>query len=144
VLWNAGASLIRGFINGIRSMIGSVRSTLGSITSHLPSWKGPESLDKRILTPSGRWVLQGFQEGIAAQVPALRRQLQGLTAQLPDMTSQVTQQAAPAGVSRAAGAAQDRGLRIELAGPEDMKRLIRRIVQTNGRGGDPASVFATQ
>lgn len=34
-------------------------------------------------------------------------------------------------------------LRIELVGPEDMKRLIRRITQTNGRGGDAGSVFST-
>lgn len=100
VLYRAGQSLIRGFINGLKSMFGSVKSSLGGLTSKLSSWKGPESLDKRILRPSGRMVLGGFMRGIADQAPALQAQLGGLTGDLPGMAL-AGQGAAPAGTNRA-------------------------------------------
>lgn len=84
-LYNAGVRLIAGFISGITSKIGEVRSTLSDLTSSLTSWKGPESVDARILTPAGRSVIAGFQRGISLQTPALRSQLQGLTGALPGM-----------------------------------------------------------
>nr|WP_240981173.1 phage tail tape measure protein [Streptomyces sp. N502] len=85
VLASAGRSLIQGFIDGIKGMFGSVKSTLGGLTSSLTSWKGPESLDKRLLTPAGRLLIEGFQKGINLQTPALRKQLQGLTGDLSTM-----------------------------------------------------------
>lgn len=80
-----GAQLIAGFIQGIRDMIPSVRSVLGGLTASLPDWKGPETVDRTILTPAGRSLIGGFQAGIADQLPALRAQLRGLTADLPGM-----------------------------------------------------------
>ncbi|MFF5004113.1 hypothetical protein ACFY3G_14860 [Streptomyces phaeochromogenes] len=85
LLLGAGKALIRGFIDGVKGMFGSVKSTLGDLTSSLTSWKGPENVDKRLLTPAGRMVIAGFQRGIDAQIPALRGQLQGLTGLLPEM-----------------------------------------------------------
>jgi hypothetical protein len=85
VLIGAGKALIRGFINGVKGMFSSVKNTLGDLTSSLTSWKGPENVDKRLLTPAGRMVIAGFQRGIDAQIPALRGQLQGLTGLLPEM-----------------------------------------------------------
>lgn len=131
LLWNAGQSLLRGFLNGIRSMIGSVKSTLGSITSKLTSWKGPESLDARILTPAGSSVIAGFQRGIAAQVPALRSQLQGLTADLPGMSAQVT----GVGAARQASSPAPVRVVIDVTGADgEMKKLMRKIVRVDGRG----------
>jgi phage-related protein len=128
VLWNAGKSLIQGFIGGIISQFSRVKSTLGDLTSSLTSWKGPEDVDKRILTPAGRLVIRGFQAGIADQTPALRSQLQGLTGAVPGMTL-----GGMGGGSAAAGGGIA-GLRIEIAGPEEVTRLIRGIVATKGGG----------
>jgi phage-related protein len=129
-LKNAGIELIRGFIRGISSMFGSVKSKLGDLTSSLTSWKGPESLDKKILTPAGRMVIGGFMAGIDRSVPALRSQLQGLTGDLPGMAMDVN----PQGVFRSA-TRTDQRLALDVTGSdEDMKRLIRRIVKTQGRG----------
>lgn len=125
-LWDAGWRLIGGFIDGISARIPSVRDVLGELTSSLTSWKGPESLDKRLLTPAGQMLIQGFQRGISSQIPALRGQLQGLTGELPGMS-----------VGMAGGSSGARGIttvRIELSGPEEVKRLIRKIVQVDGRG----------
>lgn len=83
-LLGAGKSLIRGFINGIGSMFASVRNKLGELTSKLTSWKGPESLDKRILTPAGEYVIQGFIRGLESQYADVRRSLERFTKSLED------------------------------------------------------------
>jgi hypothetical protein len=79
LLKDLGRKLISGFINGIKDKFGDVKEVLGDLTGSLTSWKGPEALDKRLLTPAGRYLIQGFQRGIDLQTPALQRQLQGLT-----------------------------------------------------------------
>ncbi|GAU66657.1 hypothetical protein SSP35_03_03050 [Streptomyces sp. NBRC 110611] len=79
LLWDAGASLIQGFVGGIQSMIGSIRSVLGDITDSLTSWKGPPTRDARILRPAGHLVMAGFLDGITDSVPDLRAQLRGVT-----------------------------------------------------------------
>lgn len=127
ILWNAGKSIVSGFINGIKSMFNSVKNTLGDLTSKLTSWKGPENVDKKILTPAGRSIIGGFMRGIDLETPALRAQLQGLTGQVPGM--------AMGGFGAGAGGGGGiAGLRIEIAGPEDVTRLIRGIVAEKGGG----------
>lgn len=85
-LISAGRSIIDGFINGIKSAFGSVQSTLGSLTSMLPSWKGPEDLDRVILKDAGRLVIGGFVSGMESQYAAARDSLGRFTASLaPNM-----------------------------------------------------------
>jgi len=131
VLYNQGWLLIGGFIAGIMARIPGVKDVLNGLTSSLTSWKGPESLDKRLLTPAGELLIQGFQRGISNQIPSLRSQLQGLTGELPGM-------AVGAGGGAAVPAGPQR-MRIELSGPEEFRRLIRRIVQDGG--GNVQTVF---
>lgn len=83
-LWNAGKSLIQGFINGISSMFGSVKSKLGSLTSSLTSWKGPADYDAVLLTPAGRLVIDGFIRGLESRYGAVRRSLGALTGMVAD------------------------------------------------------------
>jgi hypothetical protein len=137
LLVGAGRALIQGLINGITGMVGSLRSKLSDITGMLPDWKGPMRVDLRLLAPSGAALMGGFMDGIASQTPALHDQLQGITRDLPGM----------AGVNRSRSAqlaTQGAGLRIEIAGPDTFKQLIRRIVQTNSRGGDVQTLFGTK
>ncbi|MCX5197230.1 hypothetical protein OOK31_25585 [Streptomyces sp. NBC_00249] len=125
-LWEAGSRLIGGFIDGIRSRFQQVRSTLSHLTGMLPDWKGPAAVDAKILTPAGQSLIEGFQRGITSATPGLQAQLGGLTGALPGM------------VGGAAGGGMATGgpgrLIVELAGPQEMKSLIRRIVQVDGRG----------
>ncbi|MEU3962924.1 hypothetical protein AB0F42_24480 [Streptomyces buecherae] len=81
-LWNAGSSLITGFISGIKSQIPSVKGVLSGITDSLTSWKGPPAKDARLLTPAGRMLINGFIRGITATTPALRRTLRDVTGDL--------------------------------------------------------------
>jgi hypothetical protein len=75
-------------------------------------------------------VIQGFQNGINAQAPALRKQLNGLTQDLPGMTADIT----PKGVINASTRNEQKVTFDVTGADEDMKRLIRRIVKTQGRG----------
>lgn len=86
LLWNAGASLIQGFINGIKSKLSSVRNAASSIVSAArdffpfsPAKEGPFS-GRGYTLYSGRALIQGFQSGISDQLPALRAQLGRLPA----------------------------------------------------------------
>lgn len=79
LLYNAGASVIRGFINGIQSMIGAVKNTLSSLTSLLPDWKGPAKVDAKILFGSGKLVMEGFRAGLENEFGAVKSTLQGFT-----------------------------------------------------------------
>lgn len=81
-LISAGKNVINGFINGIKNMFGSVKSTLSSLTSKLTSWKGPEPVDKVLLTPAGEMIMQGLINGLESQYGAVKSSLQGLTEDL--------------------------------------------------------------
>lgn len=78
-LISAGKNIIQGFINGLKSMFGSVKSTLGGLTSKLTSWKGPEPVDKVLLTPTGELIMKGFVKGLESQYGTVRKSLAGLT-----------------------------------------------------------------
>lgn len=78
-LISAGKNIINGLINGLKSMFGSVKSTLGNLTSKLTSWKGPEPVDKVLLTPAGELIMKGFIKGLESQYGAVRSSLTGLT-----------------------------------------------------------------
>ncbi|WP_328846114.1 phage tail protein [Streptomyces sp. NBC_00258] len=147
ILMDAGKSLIRGFINGVKSMFGSVKSTLGGLTSSLTSWKGPEDVDKRILSPAGRLVIRGFQNGIDDQIPSLQAQLQAVTRGLPEMALPGFPGAGtgalpgvPGSAPSGGGGGGERVVKILLDGPEAMTRLIRDIVDVKG-GGDVQVAF---
>lgn len=81
-LLNAGKNLIQGFINGITSKISGVKDTLSNLTSKLTSWKGPEDLDRRLLTPAGRMIIDGLIRGLESRYAAVRSSLQGLTSDI--------------------------------------------------------------
>jgi TP901 family phage tail tape measure protein len=82
LLLDAGKNLIQGFINGIKSSFGAVQGVLGDLTKMLPSWKGPEDLDKRILTPAGRSVIDSFIAGIRERRSAVKAELAAITADI--------------------------------------------------------------
>lgn len=83
-LANAGRMIIDGLINGIKAALGGLTSLLHSVTAMIPANKGPESVDKKLLTPNGELIMKGLMNGIANRYPDLQAQLQGLTASIPD------------------------------------------------------------
>lgn len=78
-LLSAGRKIIQGLIDGIKAMFGSVKNTLSNLTSKLTSWKGPEPVDRVLLTPAGELIMKGFIKGLESQYGAVRSSLSGLT-----------------------------------------------------------------
>ena len=79
LLYNAGRSIITGFISGLQSMFGSVRDWFTGLTSSITGWKGPESVDRRLLRNSGQLVMDGFIGGLESRRGDVRASLQSLT-----------------------------------------------------------------
>ena len=79
LLVNAGRSMINGLISGIESAIPGLKSTLNWVTDHLPSWKGPEEKDAKILQPAGMAVMDGFRKGLAAGAADVFSDLRAIT-----------------------------------------------------------------
>lgn len=82
LLYDIGKKIIDGLINGIKDKFGDVKQTLGDLTKKLTSWKGPESVDKKILFGAGRFVIGGFVEGLQSSFGDVQNTLGSLTAGL--------------------------------------------------------------
>lgn len=79
-LVQAGRNLLNGLMDGIRQVIPNLRSFLTTqVTNLLPSWKGPESKDRKLLEPAGRAVMEGFGAGITAGAADIKSMLGDFT-----------------------------------------------------------------
>ncbi len=140
-LMSAGRSLIQGFIDGIKNMIGSVRNTLTSLTDSLTSWKGPESLDRVLLTPAGQMIIDGLIRGLESRYGAVRASLRGLTTDIaatPMGSLSVPELDAGSRLARAAGVyAPTYHIHLEGAGhsEDDARRILDAIRRHEQRHG---------
>lgn len=97
LLWRQGQRIIQGLIDGIRSRIQSVRNLLGELTNLIPSWKGPEERDRRLLFDTGQVIIDGLRRGMVSALPSLRDVLAG------DVTSTAVLTGADAGLALVGG-----------------------------------------
>jgi len=97
LLWNAGASVVQGLINGITSKIQSIRNVLSSVTHLIPDWKGPMDVDLKLLEPSGGAIMEGLDRGIRRGVDKVKSTLQGVTQGVPGMLGAGPSVALPTG-----------------------------------------------
>ena len=95
-----GQRIIDGLIGGIQAGFQRVRNTLSSLTNLLPSWKGPETKDKKLLTPAGGLIIDGLIAGFEGRYGAARDSLSGFT----DSMSGLAGPAGSRGYGGAAGA----------------------------------------
>ncbi|WKV74217.1 phage tail tape measure protein [Streptomyces sp. PCS3-D2] len=136
LLRGAGRSIIQGLIDGVTGMIGSLQRRFSTITNMIPDWKGPMSLDMRLLTPSGEALMSGLMDGVEDRLPALRRTLQGVTSDIPHNVN--------VGVGAAGGGRQEIVTRLVIDSNVDsaFATAIKKSVRTDGRG-DAATYFST-
>lgn len=145
LLFNAGANLIRGLIDGISSMVSSLTSRLSFITDLIPDWKGPEDKDRRLLVPSGRAIMEGLQTGIRSEEDDLRSQLAGITASIsaPGVTPSTTSETSGGvRVWPAQRQGANFGLTIDSGGSR-MENLLVEVIShaVRTRGGDVQKVL---
>lgn len=79
VLKGVGEKIIQGLITGISGMFDSVKGKLGELTQKIKDWKGPEPVDKKLLTPAGEFIIDSLVKGFENRYDAVRKSLQGLT-----------------------------------------------------------------
>lgn len=145
LLIGAGKSVIRGLINGIKSMIGSVGSEMSNVASTIRSYLpfspaktgplsgggAPEVSGARIAETLGEGILSEMA-AIDAAADALMAPLDARVSGMRDMTRHI-----PSNVNTAvrhSGGSEQR-VAIDVTGADgEFKKLIRRMVRTDGRG----------
>ncbi|HEL1616229.1 TPA: phage tail protein [Streptococcus suis] len=63
-LFDAGAAILSGFVDGLRSMWGEVTSFVGGIADWIAENKGPISYDRVLLKPAGLAIMQGLNTNL--------------------------------------------------------------------------------
>lgn len=63
----------------------TVKPLLEWITSQIPSWKGPEERDRKLLEPAGQAVMEGFGKGLSQGAEQLRSMLGDFTNSIGDV-----------------------------------------------------------
>lgn len=129
-LYNAGASLIQGLINGVTAKIGALRDKLSSVTNLIPDWKGPAERDRVLLTPAGRLLIDGLIAGLDDRLPDLRRALGAVTEEV----ARTSLPGLEVGPARVAG---PRRLRAAGAGPGGRTYNVRITAPV---GASPATI----
>lgn len=81
-LWNAGASIINGLLNGLKSAFEHVKSFVSGIGDWIVKHKGPLSYDKVMLRPAGQAIMQGFDKSLKAGWKDVQKTVNGMNAQI--------------------------------------------------------------
>lgn len=117
-LINAGKDVMQGFLRGLESMLNQVTGFFKKITDKIPDIKGPESKDKKLLRPAGKWIMTGFVDELQKGVVDVYKTLGGLTGALPTFVPVFADSVAAAGGTTALAAppvaAQGNGATIVL------------------------------
>lgn len=84
-LLKAGENIINGLIKGIEGALGWLTDTLNNVTAMIPKNKGPERVDKKLLEPSGRYIMQSLNDGLLAGWGQVGDTLGLMTAGIPPL-----------------------------------------------------------
>jgi phage-related protein len=124
LLFDVGADLIRGLVDGIGSMFGSVKDKLGGLTDSLTGWKGPPARDKVLLSANGRLIIQGLIDGINAEIPNVEKTLTGIGPMLQDTIAARTAAVSLGPVGRALPASGASGRGQSFASSPELLRAL--------------------
>lgn len=86
-LKDVGGKIIQGLIDGLKSGFEAVKNLLGDLTDLLPDWKGPASVDAKLLTGNGRLIMRSLVSGFKDEAPAVQKYLAGFTADIGSASS---------------------------------------------------------
>ncbi|WP_017616390.1 phage tail tape measure protein [Nocardiopsis salina] len=145
LLVGAGRNVIQGLISGITSMIGRVGSAMSNVASTIrgylpfsPAEVGPMS-GSGAPEVSGARIADQLGEGIMSELTRIDRAADALMSPLDDRVAAMQGAASriPSNVNAAASRVegQEQRVVIDVTGTDgEMKKLIRKMVRTDGRG----------
>lgn len=79
LLSNAGAAILRGFLDGLKSGWHDVTNFIGGIAGWISGHKGPLTADQVLLLPHGMAIMAGLTAGLKAGMPNLTAMLASVT-----------------------------------------------------------------
>lgn len=78
LLWNAGASIMQGFLDGLKSIWHNITSFVGNIAGWIADHKGPLPYDRRLLIPAGEAIMGGFRKSLNAGWQQVQADIMGM------------------------------------------------------------------
>ena len=90
LLWDAGASIIRGLWDGLKHAFEEVKKWISGIGSWIADHKGPIEVDAVLLVPHGKAFMEGLAGGLKAEFAAnVKPTVEGMAGELATMTMPV-------------------------------------------------------
>ncbi|MFF3127207.1 phage tail tape measure protein [Streptomyces sp. NPDC057908] len=138
-MYGAGIQAANGLIKGLKSQQKTIEKQMASIgTSMAKAIKkalGIHSPSRVFADEVGRWIPAGIMQGMTDGQGSLNRAMAEVVQPPPAAGAQaVGRQMSPMQAAPLMTGANTTTVRIEVAGPEEMKRLLRGIVRKDGRG----------
>lgn len=148
-LYDAGRAIMIGLWNGVASLWNWLVARFRDLTNLIPRIKGPPEKDRRLLTPAGVSIMQGFSAGIVSQIPKLKWTLgrvtdavtmspgwqSGVKTTTPAWKSGPTPYRPATGTGSYAGSMPEVRVVFDFVGANsEFAKLIRKIVRVEGGG----------
>ena len=90
-LFEAGASIIRGFLNGLKSAFESVKSFVSGIAEWIRNNKGPIEYDRKLLIPAGNAIMGSLDEGLVDKFATVKKTVSNIAGEInKGFTSEIT------------------------------------------------------
>lgn len=99
ILTGIGSRIIDGFLSGLRASWRGVTDFVGGIADWIAKNKGPESYDRVLLQPHGRWIVGGLAESLEDSLPMLRPPLEAVAQMISASAASATATSGTAGVA---------------------------------------------
>lgn len=88
-LWNAGAKVIGGFVNGLKSRWEEGKNFVGGIANWIKQHKGPIEYDAVLLEPAGNAIMAGLNRGLQNKFRDVQATVAGITDNLANSANTI-------------------------------------------------------
>ena len=90
-LFEAGAAIIRGFLNGLKSVYEKVKSFVSGIANWIRDHKGPIEYDRKLLIPAGNAIMGGLHESLKDKFKTVQQTVKSMAGAInKGFTSEIT------------------------------------------------------